>query len=189
MTPRCDAPLADDDLLDYWTQALTGTDAERIEEHLFACTACWARLETMTSLGAGLGALVRRGRVSGIVSRALLNRLQRDGVHVRVFTLSPGDQIPCAAFPGDDLLVVSLRADFSGLDTVTLSVTGPDDEVIGHLPDVPVSRKDVEVLWATPGETVRHMPTTRLHLRLTSPARDGGVLAEYDLDHTSLPHS
>jgi hypothetical protein len=189
MTSPCDAPLSDDDLLDYWTQAIAGTDAELIEEHLFSCAACSARLETMASVGTGLAALVRRGRVSGIVSRSLLNCMQRDGVHVRLYSLSPGERVPCAAFPEDDLLVVSLRADFAGSDAVTLSVTGPDDEVIGHMLDVPVSRKDAEIFWATPGETVRQMPIVRLHLKLTSPAPDERVLAEYDLDHTALPHA
>ena len=36
MTPRCNAPVSDDELLDYWTQAIAGPDAERIEEHLFS---------------------------------------------------------------------------------------------------------------------------------------------------------
>jgi Putative zinc-finger len=117
MTLRCDAPVSDDDLLDYWTHAIGGAEAEQLEEHLFTCGACTARLEAMSTLGAGLAALVRRGRVSGIVSRALLNRMQRDGVQVRLYTLSPGESVPCAAFPGDDLLVVSLRADFAGSES------------------------------------------------------------------------
>ena len=99
----------------------------RVEEHLFACGDCSARLDQMAALGAGLATLVRQGRVSGIVSRAILNRLQRDGVRVRMFWLAPGETVPCAVFPGDDVIVTALRADFSGVDTVTLSVTGPDD--------------------------------------------------------------
>ncbi len=185
MTPRCDAPVSDDELLDYWTRAIAGTDAESIEEHLFSCGECSARLEAMASLGAGLASLVRRGRVSGIVSRSLLNRMQRDGVHVRLYTLSPGERVPCAAFPGDDLLVVSLRADFAGSETVTLRVSGPEDAVVGHMLDVPVARTDVEILWATPGESVRGMPSARLRLTLTD-APGSVVLAEYELDHTAF---
>jgi hypothetical protein len=41
--------------------------------------------ESPGGTGNGLATLVRQGRVSGIVSRAILNRLQRDGVHVRMF--------------------------------------------------------------------------------------------------------
>ena len=74
----------------------------------------------MSSLGAGLAALARRGHVAGVVSRALLNRIQRDGVQVRLYSLSPGERVPCAAFPGDDLLVLALRADFSRSEAVTV---------------------------------------------------------------------
>jgi hypothetical protein len=172
-------------LLDYWTHAIGEQNAEQIEEHLFTCADCAARLDAMTSLGAGLAALVRRGRVSGIVSRALLNRIQRDGVQVRLYSLSPGERVPCAAFPEDDLLVVSLRADLAGSDSVALSVTGPDDAVIGQVPDVPVSQADHEILWATPGESVRRMPSTRLRLTLRSNAPTSVVLGEYELDHTA----
>jgi len=186
MKPPCDAPASDDDLLDYWTRTIDRTDAERIEEHLFSCGACAARLDAMASLGAGLAALVRRGRVSGIVSRSLLNRLQRDGVQVRQYTVSPGETVPCAAFPGDDLLVVSLRADFAGAESVSLSVTGPEDAAFGYVSDVPVARSDSEILWATPGDRVRRMPSARLRLRLTSGSAGAPVLGEYELDHTAV---
>ena len=177
---------SDDDLLDYWTEAIAGADAERIEEHLFSCAGCAARLDAMTSLGSGLAALARRGRISGIVSRSLLNRMQRDGVQVRQYMLSPGETVPCAAFPGDDLLVVSLRADFGGSETVSLSLTGPEDAAFGYTGEVPVSRTDLEVLWATPGDRVRGMPSTRLKLRLPSGSPGAPVLGEYELDHTAV---
>ena len=186
MTPRCDAPVPDDDLLDYWTGATAGTDADRIEEHLFSCGECATRLDAMASLGSGLAVLVRRGRVSGIVSRSLLNRLQRDGVHVRLFTLSPGETVPCAAFPGDDLLVVALRADFAGSETVSVSVTGPEDAPFRYMGEVPVARTDREILWATPGAEVRRMPSVRLRLTLTSGGPGAAVLGEYELDHTAM---
>jgi hypothetical protein len=187
MTPGCPAPVPEDDLLDYWTDAIAGRDAERIEAHLFACGECTARLEAMALLGAGLAELVRRGQVTGIVSRSLLNRMQRDGVQVRLFSLSPGERVPCAAFPADDLLVVSLRADLAAVDAVTLSVTGGDNAMIGRIPDIPVSRRDGEILWATPGDSVRRMPSTRLRLTLTSDAAGAAVLGVYELDHTALP--
>lgn len=186
MNARCVGPLTDEELLDYWTHSTVEADTDRLEEHLFSCGECSARLESMVSLGAGLTALVRRGRISGVVSRSLLNRLQRDGVQVRVFTLSPGERVPCAAYPGDELMVVSLRADFSRSETVTLSISGPEQAPVGRLSDVPVSAKDVEILWATPGDTVRRIPSTRLHLTITSQAPDATILGEYELDHTSI---
>lgn len=185
MKPGCDAPIRDEMLLDYWCGDLAGQEADQIEAHLFACGECAARLERIATLGTGIATLARKGRVSGIISRALLNRMQRDGVNVRLFSLSPGETLPCAAFPGDDVVVVSLRADFEGVEAVTLSVTGLGDASMGELSEAPVSRAHGEVLWATPGALVRQMPSTRLHLTLTSSGGERGVLGEYVLDHSA----
>ena len=186
MTSRCEAPIPEGTLLDYWARDLTdGAETDRIEEHLFACGDCSARLHGLSALGSGLAALVRQGRVSGIVSRALLNRMQRDGIHVRMYSLAPGETVPCAVFPGDDLVVAALRADFSGVQAVTLSVTGPEDALSGEINDVPVSGPDAEVLWATPAAVVRQMPSTRLQLTLASAGAASAELGRYVLDHAA----
>src|SRR5688572_6278640 len=159
MTPTCQSPIPDGTLLDYWARdQADGHETDRVEEHLFACGDCSTRLHRLAALGPGLATLVRQGRISGIVSRALLNRMQRDGIHVRMYSLAPGETVPCAVFPGDDLVVAALRADFSGVDAVTLSVTGSGDWASGEIDDVPVSGPDGEVLWATPAAVVRQMP-------------------------------
>jgi hypothetical protein len=186
MMPRCQAPISDRALLDYWARDLAdGDETDRVEEHLFACGDCSARLQRLAALETGLATLVRQGRVSGIVSRALLNRMQRDGVHVRIYSLVPGETVPCAVFPGDDLVVAALRADFSGVAAVTLSVTGPGDSPSGEIDDVPVSGPAAEVLWATPAAVVRQMPSMRLQLTLASAGASRAELGIYVLDHSA----
>jgi hypothetical protein len=182
----CQAPIPDAILLDYWARdLLDGDEMNRVEEHLFACGACWTRLHQMAALGAGVASLVRQGRVSGIVSHAILNRLQRDGVRVRMFWLAPGETVPCAVFPGDDLIVTALRADFSGVEIVTLSVTGGDDSPFGRYDDVPVSGPRGEVLWANPAALVQQMPSMRLELTLTSTGPVHAELGRYVLEHSA----
>ncbi len=182
----CDVPIPDATLIDYWTHDLAdAAESDRVEEHLFACAGCSARLQQLAALGTGLTALVRDGRVAGIVSRSILNRLQRDGVHVRMFWLSPGETVPCAVFPGDDLVVTALRADFSGVDAVTLSVTGPGGAALGQCDDVPVAALGGEVLWATPAALVQQMPSMRLHLTLTSAGATHDELGRYVLEHSA----
>ena len=184
----CQAPISDAILFDYWAGDLhDGDGMHRVEEHLFACGDCSARLHQMAALGAGLAALVRQGRVSGIVSRAILNRLQRDGAHVRMFWLAPGETVPCAVFPGDDVIVAALRADFSGVEAVTLSVTGPDDAPFGRCDDVPVSGPRGEVLWANPAALLRQIPSMRLELTLRSTGAAPTELGRYVLEHTASP--
>ena len=185
MMARCAAPIPEGTLLDYWARDLAdGDETDRVEEHLFACGDCSARLHHLAALGTGLATLVRQGRVSGIVSRAILNRLQRDGVHVRMFSLLPGETVPCAVFPGDDLVVTALRADFSGVDAVTLSITGSGDSSIGQFDDVPVSGG--EVLWVTPAAVVRQMPSMRLQLTLASAGSTRAELGRCVLEHSAL---
>jgi hypothetical protein len=184
MTPGCDTPLGDEALIDYWSGDLSDDESRSIEAHVFACAACAARLDQVALLQAGVRTLARHGRISGIISRALLNRLQREGVRVRLYSISPGEIVPCAIFPGDDLVVTSLRADLAGIDTVALSVTGPGDAPFNDLDEAPVVAEDGEVLWATPGAFVRQMPSTRLLLTLKA-GGDRRVLGEYVLDHSA----
>jgi len=186
MMPRCTAPIPDGTLLDYWAPDLAdGDETDRVEEHLFACGDCSARLHHLAALGTGLATIVRQGRVSGIVSRALLNRMQRDGIQVRMYSLLPGETVPCAVFPHDDLVVTALRADFSGVDAVTLLVTGPGDAPLSELREVPVSGPTGEVLWATPAALVRQMPSIRLQLTLESAGATRAELGRYVLEHSA----
>jgi hypothetical protein len=186
MTRRCQAAIPDAILLDYWARdPIDGEEMDRIEEHLFSCGDCSGRLQEIASLGTGVATLVRQGRVSGIVSHAILNRLQRDGIRVRMFWLAPGETVACAVFPGDDLIVTALRADVSALETVTLSVTGSDDVPFGRYDDVPVVGPHSEVLWANPAAMVRQMPSMRLELTLTATGEAHTELGRYVLEHTA----
>lgn len=184
MTAACASPIADDRLIDYWTGDLPEPESAALEEHLFTCVDCHARLDEVSSIAGGVAALARQGRISGIISRGLLNRLQRDGVRVRQFTLDPGETVPCAAFPGDDVVVTSLQADLSGVRSVSLRVTGPGDVLFGAIDDIPVPAAATGVLWATPGAFVRSMPSQAL--RLTIRSSDDALLGEYVLEHTGL---
>jgi hypothetical protein len=187
MTSGCHAPIPEDRLIDYWARDLEDSaETDRIEAHLFGCADCSSRLERLAALGAGLTTLARQGRFSGLVSRALLNRLQRDGVHVRMFTMVPGETVPCAVFPGDDLVVTVLRADFTGVDAVTLSVTGPGGVSMGQYDHVPVSGPADEVIWANPAALVHEMPSMRIDLALASAADTGVELGRYTLEHSKF---
>jgi hypothetical protein len=172
-------------MVDYWTGSLPPQESEAIEEHVFSCAWCAARLQALASIAAGVRSLVRQGRFTGIISRATLNQLQHDGVRVRVYSLSPGDVVPCAVFPDDDLVITWMRGDFAGVDAVTISVTGggPLSSVVLH--DVPVTAAEGELLWAAPGTLIRQMPTSRITLTVSDAGANGRRIGEYVLDHTA----
>ena len=111
--------------------------------------------------------------------------MQRDGVRVRMYSLAPGDIVPCAVYPGDDLIVAALRTDFSAVEAVTLSVTGSGDSPFRQLDNVPVSGPDREVLWATPAAVVRQIPSMRLQLTLASAGATRAELGRYVLEHAA----
>ena len=182
----CNEPVSERMLLDYWVNDLPDeTERDRIETHLFACGDCSARLEQLAALGTAVATLAREGRIPGIVSRTVLNRLQRDGARVRMFSLEPGETVPCAIFPGDDLVVASLRADFSGVDAVTVSVTGAGGSLFAQFEDVPAPGPGGEVLWATSATVVREMPSMRLEISLVSCGDTRTELGRYVLEHQS----
>lgn len=180
----CETPIADEALLDYWAGDGDAERTEALESHLFGCESCAGRLEQLAALDAGVATLVRQGRLSGMISRGMVNRLQRDGVRVRLFSLSPGETVPCAAFPSDDVMIAALRADFSEVQGVALSVVGPDGMPMPSFEEIPVSPSEREVYWALPGALVRQFPSMRLELTLTSAGEDRAVLGEYVLEHS-----
>jgi anti-sigma factor RsiW len=183
MTAPCATPIADETTVDYWSGSLPSQQSEALEEHVFSCAACAARLQAVAAMAEGITSLARQGRFSGIISRAMLNQLQHDGVRVRVYSLLPGEVVPCAVFPGDDLVVTSLRGNFAGVEAVTISVvgSGPLSGVVLH--DVPVAATEGELLWAAPGDLIRQMPTARLTVTLTARGADGPRIGDYVLDH------
>jgi hypothetical protein len=185
MSAACVTPIADETMVDYWSGGLPPQQSEAIEEHVFDCASCTARLEAVAAMAAGITSLARQGRVSGIISRATLNQLQRDSVRVRVYSLFPGDVVPCAVFPDDDLVVTAMRGDFDGVEAVTLSVTGSTPLSGVVLDDVPVSAPEGELLWATSAALIRQMPTSRVTLTVTAGRADRRRIGEYVLDHTA----
>jgi hypothetical protein len=181
----CEARISDETLLDYWLGDADAVRVELVETHLFTCASCTARLGELRALHAGIATLGREGRVSGILSRSLLNRMQRDGVRVRLYSVSPGETVPCAVFPDDDLLVAALRANFTNADRVALSMVSTHQPFVAP-EELTVSPSDTEVLWAVSAAHGRTLPSMRLQLTLTTADADARVLGEYVLEHTAL---
>jgi hypothetical protein len=181
---RCPAPIGFDDVVDYWAGDLTQAQEDRIEEHAFACADCARELAAAEALAAGIAAVVREGRVNTVVTDGMLNRLAADGVRIRMYTLEGSSVVPCAVWADDDLVVSRLRADFEGVDAVTIVTRQASGEEIGRLADVPIRPGQHEILNAFSAAHLRRLPATRVQVSVT--AQRGGVertLAEYTLEH------
>jgi len=181
---RCPAPIGFADVVDYWAGELTRADEDRIEEHVFACADCARELAAAEALARGVAAVAREGRLHGVVTDAILNRLAADGVRIRMFTLEGTGVIPCAVWADDDLVVSRIRADFGGVDAVTIVTRQASGDEIGRLSDVAVRPGQREILNAFSAAHLRALPTTRVHVSVTTSTGDGErTLAEYTLEH------
>ena len=182
--PRCPAPIGFDEVVDYWAGDLSRADEDRIEAHVFACAACARELAAAQTLAAGIAAVVREGRVNTVVTDGMLNRLAADGVRIRMYTLEGSGVVPCAVWADDDLVVSRLRADFEGVDAVTIVTRQASGEEISRLADVPIRPGQHEILNAFSAAQLRRLPATLVQVSVTT--QGGGserTLAEYTLEH------
>ncbi|HET7697921.1 MAG TPA: zf-HC2 domain-containing protein [Vicinamibacterales bacterium] len=181
---RCGAPIAFADVADYWAGELSGADEARIEDHVFTCAECARQLEAGEALARGIAAMARQGRLHTIVTDAILNRLAADGVRIRMFTLEGSGIVPCAVWADDDLVVSRIRADFTGVETVSVVTRRASGEEIRRVSDVTVRPGQLEILNAFPAAQLRALPATRVHVTVTGRAGSAErTIAEYTLEH------
>src|SRR5262245_4911346 len=91
--PACllQAPLPR--LIAYWLGELADEDESNLEEHLFACAACTARLERLVQLASAIRSEFRAGNLSSVVSAEFIRRLQAAGLRVRQYEIQPGGSV------------------------------------------------------------------------------------------------
>ena len=176
------------DLDDYAAGELAGVEAAALEDHLFACEACAARAAELDALVCGIKAAVRSGEVDGFMTEAILNRLSREGVRVRSFTLTPGDVVLCAVWEGDELMALRLRGDFGKATNVTLVQRQAGTEVRRISASLAPGARD-EVIVATSASRVRPLPVVELQLDLASTVNgEERVVGRYTLVHGGAFH-
>ena len=179
-----DEHLSASDVSDYWTADVAADAVDRIETHVFACADCARQLDAARAVVDGIGDVVRRGRFQAIVTEAVLNRLARDGTRMRMFTVDPGTVVPCAVWPGDEVIVTRMRADFTGLDRVSLVMRAGGEEV-DRMTDVPVGHGTRELIEVFSAEQLRDLPQIEVRLQVFGSRGASGdeLVAEYVLEH------
>jgi hypothetical protein len=124
---KCTA-LQPQELTEYWLGELDEAHEHRVDEHLFACAACSARLQALVELGAA----IRRTFVEGWLNLALpepfLRRIKDAGFRVREYDLAAGGSVNCTVTPDDDFVVAHLRAPLRGVKRLDLLI---DDTTSG----------------------------------------------------------
>jgi hypothetical protein len=118
---RAQCSTSPQELLAYWLGELDEAGDLRMDEHLFACPTCSARLQSLVDLGAAIRAEFRRGAFGYLLPPAFVRRIAATGMRVREYNLEPGGSVNCTIAPADELVVSYLHAplrDVRRLDVV-----------------------------------------------------------------------
>jgi hypothetical protein len=144
----CAAPIGWDDLLDYWSGDLDAAASADVEEHVFACERCAARLAEVESIAESVRRVTAAGRFRAAVAPSLVDLLAARGLRIRTYRPRLGETIPCGAARDDELLVVRAAVDLRGVTRLDLVACDEAWQPRERQVDVPFDRARGEVVLA-----------------------------------------
>ena len=186
----CLSPIDAAVLADYWLAALTKSEEETAEQHLFGCDECGARLRDVIALAQGVRKLAREGSLRMVVSDAFLKRAAAEGLRVREYAPPAGGGVQCTVTAEDDFLVARLAANLTGARRVDLCLCDERGVEQLRLADIPVASGAGGVLYQESMTWAKAMPTSKMIARLVTFDEAGmeRLLGEYTFNHTrTLP--
>ena len=177
----CHAPPRD--LIEYWLGELDAPDEQLVDEHVLACAACSARLQSLVDLGAAVRGELERGTFAFVLPASFVDRLKAAGVRVREYALDPGGSVDCTVTRDDDLVVSILRAPLDGVRRLDVLI---DDSAAGL-------HRAADVAFDPAADRLAVVPSTaylrtlrRAQQRVRLVAVDGAherVIGDYTFNH------
>ena len=186
----CVKPLDAAVLADYWLAVLSKSEEEAVEEHLFTCDDCGARLRDVIAIAEGVRDLARQGSLLMVVSDAFVERLAEEGLHVREYTPPIGGSVACTVTAEDDLLIGRLTADLSGAKQIDLCICDERGAERLRLADIPFNSGAGSVAFQQSITYAKAAPSETMIARLVTFDEAGSerLLGEYTFNHTrTLP--
>ena len=182
---NCLNPLDATLVADYWLAALAKSEEEAVEEHLFACDECGARLREVMALAEGIRKLAREGSLQMVVSETFLKRAAEDGLCVRQYAPPAGGSVQCTVTAEDDLLIARLAADLSGAKRVDLCLCDKRGVEQLRLADIPFQSGAGNVAWQQSMTWAKAAPSETMIARLVTFDATGveRLLGEYTFHH------
>lgn len=181
----CRASIEDESLVRYWLDELDAARTTQMDEHLLACAACAARLQEIADIADGLRALVRSGRVHGVVSRRFVEKLAEAGLRLREYVVAHNGSVHCTVTPNDDLLVSRLRVPLAGVSRMDMIVTDDAGAEQKRLHDIQFDPAGDEVIFLPATAHIRTLPATTSRIKLLAMDREDPVqIGEYTFFHT-----
>jgi hypothetical protein len=186
----CANPIEAAILADYWFAALPSSAEEQVEEHLFECDECGARLGEVMALGESIRALARAGALTMVVSDAFLRRVQEQGLRVREYAPPQNGRVECTVGVEDDFLVGRLAADLRSACRVDLSLCDPRGNEFYRMADIPFRAEASNVAFQQSITYAKAAASGSMTARLFAYDEAGTerLLGEYMFNHTrTLP--
>ena len=145
MTASCSSPIPWESLVAYWADDLDAKEADRIDEHMMGCTACFEASARVSAVTESLRAMVPL-----FLSPERLAALRARGLRVVDNPVAIGDT-KTAMFPlGADILLHRLGGlDLSEVERASITVTYEETgEVVMQQDPIPFDRGSSEILVA-----------------------------------------
>lgn len=187
---NCQRPVDAAILADYWLGALPKSEEEDVEEHLFTCDECGARLREMIALAEAIRNLARQGSLLMVVSEAFVKRVADEGLHVREYAPPIGGSIECTVTAEDDFLIGRLTADLSRAKQVDLCFCDQRGNERLRMADIPFNSGAASVAFQQSISYAKAASSETMIARLMAFDDAGGerLLGEYTFNHTrTLP--
>src|SRR5436190_7534241 len=187
---NCLNPLDATLLVDYWLAAMAKPEEEAVEEHLFSCDECGARLREVIALAEGIRTLAREGSLQIVVSETFLRRAAEEGLRVRQYAPPAGGSVQCTVTAEDDLLIGRLAANLSGAKRIDLCLCDRRGVEQVRLADIPFQSGAGNVAWQQSMTWAKAAPSDTTIARLVTFDETGveRLLGEYTFHHTrTLP--
>jgi hypothetical protein len=187
---NCSTPIDAAVLADYWVADLTKAEEEAVEQHLFTCDDCGARLREIAALAEGIRGIAQDGTLFMVVSDEFLKRAAEQGVRIREYCPPNGGSIQCTVTAEDDLLIGRLISDLRGAKRIDLCICDPGGVERFRLPDIPFDPSAGSIAFQNSITYAKAAPSETIVARLVSMDDAGGerLLGEYTFHHTrSLP--
>lgn len=186
----CVNPIDGPVLADYWLAGLAESEEEDVEEHLFACDECGARLREVISLADAIRDLARDGSLLMIVSETFLKRVTEEGLRLREYAPPTGGSVACTVTAEDDFLIGRLTADLSAAKRVDLCICDKRGAEQVRLSDIPFNSAAGSVTFQQSITYAKAAPSETMIARLVTFDDSGSdrLLGEYTFNHTrTLP--
>ena len=173
----------DSTLLAWWLDELAEADANEVEEHLFGCDACAARLRELSGLRAAMRGALLHGQFGTAVSPQFIQRLKASGLRVREYRVATGGSVACTVAPQDDLAVSHLEVSLAGVRQ--LDLVFEDERGQQRAAHIPFDAAANEVTFIPPVAVLRRLNVASQRMKLLAVTADSErLLGEYTFNHS-----